>query len=164
MAQGWRDVNWLPYHRFELTSPLALQAAMDALRAHVEPVKWLRWRWPSSGNDERFEGDVGADRFNVRRIIGYRNSFLPEVQGAVTTTGRHTRVAIEMRLSTLVLIFIALWCTGVVAALIGTISANPRLIWLPLLMLAFLYAMTMGAFWFEASKQERVLRRIFQAG
>jgi hypothetical protein len=164
VAQGRRDVKWLPYHRFEIASPLSLQAAMDAMRAHVEPVKWFRWRWPSAHNDDRFEGEIGADSFHARRILGYRNSFAPEIRGTISATGRHARVTIEMKPSALVLAFLAVWTTGIVAGSVALIGADPSLVWLPLLMLAFAYLMTLGGFWFEATKQERVLRQIFQGG
>jgi hypothetical protein len=32
-----------------------------------------------------------------------------------------------------------------------------------LLMLVFVYGMTLGGFWYEANRQERTLREIFQA-
>lgn len=157
-------MNWLPYHLFEINSPLSLAGALDAIRARTEPVKWFRWRWPSSQNDDRFEGEVANNGFTVRRIIGYRNSFLPEITGAISAAGRGSRVVITMKPHALVIAFAAVWCTGVIAALVATFSYDPGFAWLPLLMLAFLYLMIMGGFWFEANKQEPVLRRIFQGG
>jgi hypothetical protein len=164
LEEGGCDVNWLPYHQFEINSPLPLASALDAIRARTEPVKWFRWRWPSSANDERFEGEVTSNGFTVRRIIGYRNSFLPEVSGAITAAGRGSHIVITMKPHALVIAFAAIWCAGAIAAAIAMLSYDPGFVWLPLAMLAFLYLMVMGGFWFEANKQEPVLRRIFQGG
>lgn len=147
----------LPFHRFEINSPLDRQAALAAMAAHTEDRKWFRWRWPNSANDDRFEGDVTIDGFNVCRIIGYRNSFLPVIEGQVHASGRGSRIAITMRPFVFVLVFCAVWMIVVAGMLFSDFWP------MALAMLAFLYAMTMGAFWFEAAKQERVLRHIFQA-
>jgi hypothetical protein len=132
----------LPYHSFEITSPHTPAEIKAKLAAHVEPERWFRWRWPSSSNDDKFEGDVRED------------SFLPVIDGAVTRAGRGSRIVVGMRPFVFVLAFIGVWIAAVSVTLF-----TPG--WpFGLVMLLFLYAMTMGAFWFEASKQERVLRRI----
>lgn len=165
LAEGSVDesgfaMKFLPYHRFEIESPLSRHAALEAIAAHAEPEKWFRWRWPSSGNDDRFEGEVRDDSFHLRRIIGYRNSFLPVIDGRVDTGVRGARITIAMRPFVIVFAFGGLWALGVLAFLISL----PDFWWAALLMLGFLYLMVMGGFWFEAAKQERTLRRIFQAG
>jgi hypothetical protein len=151
------DVKWLPFHRFEINSPLDRQAALAAMAAHTEERKWFRWRWPNSANDDRFEGDVTIDGFNVCRIIGYRNSFLPVVEGIVHSSGRGSRIEVRMRMFAFVYVFVAVWVIAVGSMLFTDFWP------FALGMLVFLYAMTMGAFWFEASKQEQTLRKIFQA-
>ncbi len=147
----------LPYHRFEIDSPLSTQDALAAMRAQTEPEKWFRWRWPSAANDDRFEGEVRDDGFHVRRIIGYRNSFLPVIDATVQTGARGSLITVTMRPFWFVLVFVAIWTVGAVAILFS--EAWPA----GLIMVAFLYLMTMGGFWFEASKQERTLRTIFRA-
>lgn len=159
-----RDVKWLPHHRFEITSPLKPADALAAMQAHTEPEKLLRWRMPSSANDSRFEGEVRGDGFHVRRIIGYRNSFLPVIDAAVNADGRGSRIVGTMRLFMVVYAFMAVWAIGAAAVAIdGSTAGDPIFLVVGVLMLAFLYLMTMGGFWFEASKQERTLRAIFQA-
>lgn len=150
-------MKWLiPFHTFEIASLLSATEAMQALAQHTEPEKVLRWRWPSSTSDDRFEGVVSADSFHVRRIIGYRNSFLPVVDGVITASGRRAMIVVRMRPFIFVFAFLAVWCVGV-----GTILFTTQ--WpIGIAMLAFVYIMTTGGFWFEAAKQERVLRRIFR--
>ena len=131
------------------------------MAAHTEPENWFRFSWPSSANDRRFEGEISADGFHVRRVIGYRNSFLPVIDATVRDAGRGSRVEVRMRPFYFVYAFAAIW---VLAVTIGFVTYG-QLIGLVFaaLMILFVYAMTMGGFWFEANKQERTLREIFQA-
>jgi hypothetical protein len=154
-------VKWLPHHRFEIVSPLDRQAALAAVTAHTEPENWFRFTWPNSANDKRFEGVVGADGFHVRRVIGYRNSFLPVIDGKVHAAGRGSRIDVSMRLFWFVYAFVGIW---VVAALTGFAASGGAVgLAFGAAMILFVYVMTMAGFWFEAGKQERTLREIFQA-
>ncbi len=107
--EGRGDVKWLPYHRFERTSPLKAQDALAAMSKHTEPVSWFRWSLPSSTNDDRYEGEVTANGFNVRRVMGYRNSFAPCVVGEVHSHGAVSRIVVTMRPHLFVIAFMAIW-------------------------------------------------------
>jgi hypothetical protein len=152
-------VRWLPYHRFEISSPLKRGDALAAMAAHVEPVKWFRFSWPSSANDKRFEGEVTADGFNLRRVLGYRNAFRPVLQGQVITAGAVSRIVVTMRPLIFVMLFGAFWMSIVASMML---AGGPGL-WIGLLMAVAFYGMAMGGFWFEATKQEQTLREIFRA-
>jgi hypothetical protein len=158
MGQSGRDVKLVPYHRFEITSPLKREDALAAMAKHVEPVSWFRFGWPNSANDKRFEGEVTIDGFNVRRVMGYRNSFMPVVRGEVQSAGAMSRIIVTMRPFIFVIVFCAIWCVAVITGL----TAGSQ-IWFAAVMLIFLYLMVMGGFWFEASKQEQALKEIFRA-
>lgn len=157
VAQGRRDVKWLPYHRFELTSPLRPAEAQAAMAAHIEPFKVFRITMPGSRNDARFEGEANANGFRVQRIIGYRNSFLPKVVGEISGDGRGSRIKIEMQPNPFVYLFAGLWVIVAVAAIIGQVYLVAPF------MLLMLWGMVMIGFWLEAPKQERVLQEIFKA-
>jgi hypothetical protein len=166
VGKSGSDVKFLPYHRFEFQSPFKQDAAIEAMAKHVEPMKWFRWRWPSSGNDERFEGEMTPDGFKGHRVIGYRNSFLPQLQIVVSSEARGSRVQVTMQLHPLIWIFVAVWAMAFIVIAPTLLIASPDVIATLLTFLAFaaVYAMTMGGFWFEANKQEATLRGIFQAG
>jgi hypothetical protein len=163
--EGRRDVKWIPHHQFEIQSPLSPQAALEALKAHVEPRAMFRVSlWPSSKNDYRFHGDVSAEGFRISRIIGYRNSFLPEVIGHFRRSGARSAIGVEMKLhSTVILLLIAIMIPFLF--MIGALLYEPEAVGLLSLTLlpALAYGMVLWGFWFEAEKQERVLRDIFQA-
>lgn len=161
---GGRDVKLLPYHRFEFASPHAREAALAGLQVHVEPVKLFRMRWPSAANDEKFEGQITQDNIRVRRVLGYNNSFAPESHIVVHPAARGSRVEVTMRPHPFVFVFIAVWCLGIsgVVMAAGREAIAAALVAL-LGVAAMVYVIVLAAFWYEASKQERTLRRIFGA-
>jgi hypothetical protein len=158
MGRGGRDVKLVPYHRFEITSPLKREEALAAVSSRLEERKWFRVRWPSSDNDERFDGSVTQNSFNITRIMGYRNSFAPVVDGEVHDAGRFSRIVITMKPHVLVPALLPMLAIVLVAGLVS--MGN---IWPGLAMMALIYVMVLGGFWFEANKLEQTLRKIFQA-
>ncbi|OQW57453.1 MAG: hypothetical protein A4S17_04395 [Proteobacteria bacterium HN_bin10] len=159
LGRGGRDVKWLPYHRFEIMSPLKREDAVAALAAHTEAPRWLRFDWPSNTNDKRFEGEVTANGFNLRRIMGYRNSFAPAVRGEIDSAGAMSRINITMQPSVFVLVFLAIWYLAV----FGMFTAAGGFLGVAFLFALAPYLMVMGGFWFEANKQEKTLREILRA-
>ncbi|MGD9982463.1 MAG: hypothetical protein AB7H66_03585 [Hyphomonadaceae bacterium] len=151
-------MNLLPYHRFEITSPMKRAEALAAIASRIEERKWLRWRWPSVENDERFDGAVTETSFSVTRIMGYRNSFAPVIEGEVHESGRFSRIVITMKRHIVVLLFLVVFAGMMLAGLVALERPLPGV-----LMLLLLYAIVLGAFWFEANKLEQTLRKIFQA-
>lgn len=150
----------LPYHDFEIVSPLGAQAARDAISAQVDSEKVFRIGWQNRDNVKYFEGTVGTDGFHLRRIISYRNSFLPVIDGTIQGGASGSRIAVKMRMFVFVYVFGAIWAG---AALVAIVNAGALGLAIGVGLLLFFYAMTMIGFWLEAGKQERKLRAIFQA-
>ncbi|MFN3464173.1 MAG: hypothetical protein ACK4X1_08850 [Terricaulis sp.] len=155
LGRGRRDVKLIPYHRFEIISALPQIEALQAIASRIEERKWFRITAMSAANDERFSGTVAGNKFSISRIMGYRNSFAPVIEGEISEGGRFSRIQITMRPSISVAIFLGFIC----------------LIFLPIFMVmapvvlvaVFVYAMVMLGFWVEANKIEQTLRRIFKA-
>lgn len=154
VGEGGGEVKLLPYHRFEIASPMTRETAMNVMRAHIEPVSLFRWRWPSSTNDKRFEGVMTADGFDVVRILGYQNSFVPTVRGVISG-GANARIRVTM-LPHMMMIVVLLAVAGFLAS---TSVGDPAT---GLFGAAVLYGVTWVGFWFEANKQEQALREIFR--
>jgi hypothetical protein len=72
----------IPYRRFTISSPLDPATARQRLARAVGPHSW-------SG----FEGELVGKEFTLRRIINYRNSFLPEVSGELMPSGAGTVIS-----------------------------------------------------------------------
>ena len=146
---------------FEIDSLLPACEIYAALDAVVEPPKWFRWR---STSGKKFYGEISNDNFKIWRIISYRNSFIPIIEGKITPTISGSSIAVTMRLHWFVALFMLFWLggvsTGVVTFLIavmrGKMEPFPTLL-IPLGMLVFGIAMTSGCFWWEVKKTKPAL-------
>lgn len=165
VGESGRDVKLLPYHAFEIRTMMRPEAARETLAAHTEEKRLFRLRWPSEHNDARFEGEVSAGGFNITRVIGYRNSFVPVVEGEIASDGAGSRIIVRMRPMTFVIVFLFAFAIFPLSLLPTAFSqgGTPTTTLFPLFFIGFAYALSMGGFWFEASKQERTLREIFKA-
>ena len=153
------DVKPLPFHEFEITSPLKRQDAVAALNAHLEPAQFFRVRWPNSANEKRFQGAADDNGFKIQRVLGYNNVFAPVSTGVVQGAGAGSQIVVKMQPHVGAL---ALFGGLLALGTFGMVLAGGEL-WMPLVLVAMLYVMVMFGFWFEAGKQERTLREIFRA-
>ena len=170
LGQGWRNVKLLPLHSFEIETNMRAAEAQRAIAAHtVVRKRLLQPPTPNPADEYRFEGEVSGSGFKIMRNPGYRNSFMPVISGEINSGGRGARIAIRMTLRPGVIFFLGLFGLVLLSFLTPLLSeplsleAVQIVSFFPLLMLGFMYALTMGAFWHEAAKQERALRDVFHA-
>jgi hypothetical protein len=155
----------LPYLRCELASSKTPSEVEEAMRAAVEPKQFLR----VGGATRPFEGVVGDRAFNVRRIIGYRNSFRPEIRGEISAAPDGSRIAITMSLHPVVLVFMIVWLGGVgVGCVAMLMHANRKggtavQVLGPAGLFAFGWLLSAGGFTFEARKAQALLAHTMQA-
>jgi hypothetical protein len=153
-----------PKDTFELDSPLTSGELYSAFDAAVEPPKWFRWR---SASGKKYQGEFTYTNFKFWRIINYRNSFLPIIEGQITPSTSGSRIAVTMRLHRLVSVFMLIWFSmvivGLVTFLIAVIKGKsepiPALL-IPMGMLIFGTVLTSGSFWWEAKKTKPFLIEI----
>ncbi|HYX72204.1 MAG TPA: hypothetical protein VE732_05495 [Nitrososphaera sp.] len=118
---------------------------------------------------EKFEGEVSETGFKISRIIRYRNSFLPIVQGQFTPSVKGMRIEVRMRLHMAVLIFSILWLSffgAVAVAFISQIISTGKFeggMFIPFGMLLFYYLLVTISFGVEANKASKLLWDIFEA-
>ena len=149
----------LPYRKIELYSPLPAEAVALALGNAVEPKRWLRF----GAGSRPFEGAVTQSSFDIRRIISYRNSFVPQIRGTIAPEGGGSRISITMQLHLAVAIFMTLWLSAVFLAVIASapavLSGRAELATalVPLGMFLFGSILTVASFSIEARKAERLL-------
>lgn len=164
VESGGRDVKLAPYHRFELRTMLRPADAAAALAAHTEREIPFRLTFSNKKNDRRFEGVVSDTEFQIRRVLGYRNSFAPVTRGQILSEGGSTLIRIEMRPTAFAMVFISMFALIFLSVgLFVTPTDGETMIWFALPMVAVMYAITMGGFWWEAVRQEQVLREFFRA-
>jgi len=114
------------------------------------------------------EGAVEPDlAFKLWRSIRYRNSFVPIAEGRIQPAGQGSRLVGRLRLNWFVAIFMALWCSGMLVAVIAVAASTrggravPRgLMIVPAGMALFGYLMVQAGFWGEAGRILRVLEQL----
>ncbi|MEO1093278.1 MAG: hypothetical protein AAFX01_00070 [Cyanobacteria bacterium J06638_28] len=159
-------MNLLPYDRFSVQTTRPLAAIINLLSEQVEAP---RLRWGFQRNGARYTGTIADTGFTIRRIIHYRNSFLPQIQGRFESLPQGTVVHITMQLHPLVLAFMLFWLVSWYGILILMVTSGvltgdiaPEMIWgfggAPIVLhLAFF-----AAFWLEARHSRRELTQILQ--
>jgi hypothetical protein len=151
-------MTFLPFETIVIETPLTKEETISNLTKSIEPEKTFRFFNKSDTKD--FEGQLRGNEFEIKRIISYRNSFLPIIKGRLQTIGTGTRVTVNMRLHVAVMVFMAVWFGFVglffVASLLGS-EDNSDTILFPLGMLFFGYALTMGGYLFESYRTKEIL-------
>jgi len=120
----------------------------------------------------RYEGKIEPNNFKISRVISYRNSFLPVIQGTVSSFLNQREIAISMSLNLFVKIFMGIWLTLTSLASIFTLyrfftgtdqdPSSPG-IFIPLQMVVFGYLLMLLAFKFESRKSKKELNDLLEA-
>jgi hypothetical protein len=155
----------LPYERLTIETTLSIEEAQQRLANVIEPKRTIRWLL--SPPTKPFEGTITGDRFEMRRVIGYRNSFLPQITGQIRQGYQGAAIDLTLQMHPLVLIFMALWLAAVGAAALLLVNTAPgsgsfqiySLITAGMVVFAVLLCTL--AFNFEASKAKALLNRLF---
>jgi hypothetical protein len=96
----------MPYERLSINTSLSVGEAEQVLPTRVSKRVM---RWFPRGN-EGFEGDAAGSKFDINRVIGYRNSFLPHLYGSFhSQEDGKTRVDITIKMPVVTEIFMGIW-------------------------------------------------------
>jgi len=93
--------------RFTINSLLNSELVRRKLLEVVEPPQRVTWGFRRA--DKPYEGEIRDYTFKIRRIINYRNSFLPVIKGRIYAEGMGSKIEIEMKLEPLVFLFMLFW-------------------------------------------------------
>ena len=159
MEKGGRNVTLLPLHRFEINSPLDRQAALAATGEHTEPHQWIRIGW-NEDKEDRFEGQLVERHFHIRRITRRRDDMNPVIQGEIDLGATGSVVKVQMRPTLNAIGFLAL--APVMSAIMLTSPSDTDVKVFAVLLPIAAYIFIVGPFWYNAAKQERLLRIIFR--
>ncbi len=152
--------KWLPYEHFVLITHLKGDEIVQKLQQHVEPKKWLRLPFKKPGKP--YEGSVHFGYFNITRIINYRNSFLPEIDGKIIEQFTVTEVHIKMQMNIFVILFMITWLgfTGVATILMAFVSSA---VIAPAFMFTFGWCLMLGGFKYESRISTKWLKDVLEA-
>lgn len=158
-------MKYLPFERITYTTDQTGKEVMEKLNEFVEPKKFGFGKKYS----KEYEGVVNPDSFEISRIINYRNSFLPQINGTIHPSNAGTQIDVTMRLNAFVIFFLIVWCSFAIMFFIGICAMSIRdhnvsiNSFIPLLMLLFVYILTMFGFKTESKKSKEYLRKSFEA-
>jgi len=155
-------MKYLPYERITYKTNLSEQEVLTRLSGFVEPKKFGLGRNPMKD----YEGFVNKNSFEISRVIKNRNSFLPQINGAIQENNYRTEIEVTMKLDVLVFVFLTFWCLiniGVFITIGLTEKKMSLEFFMPLLMLLFVYALTMVGFKSESKQSKEYLKRSFEA-
>lgn len=162
-------IFWLPYLKFTIDSNLSKREIISRLVDSVSEPRRNGQLWETRA--KKFEGNLSESGFTIKRIIRYRNSFLPMINGKFQAQKNGTRILITIQLHPLVLVFMLWWMSpligmslllllSLVASIItkGAIEIGILGIFLGLIgMLTFGYFLTLTGFSVEANKARQIL-------
>lgn len=158
-------MKYLPFERIVYRTNLSQEEIIKRLSDFVEPKKFSFIRNPIKD----YEGSVDAYSFDISRAITYRNSFLPQIYGSIQKNNNGTEIQVTMSLNGFVLLFTIVWCLiasfSFVFVLIKGIKDKAISVefFIPLIMLLFIYGLTMAGFKIESKKSKEYLRKAFEA-
>ncbi len=155
-------MKYLPYEHITYKTNLSEQEVLTRLSGFVEPKKFGLGR----NYIKEYEGSIDNNSFEISRVIQYRNSFLPDINGIIQKNNNGTEIQVIMRLNLFVLIFLLFWCSISTCVFIMITLTQKKMsveFFMPLLMLIFVYALTMVCFKIESKKSKEYLRRSFEA-
>lgn len=158
-------MKYLPFERIVYRTNLSQEEIIKRLSEFVEPKKFSFIRNPIKD----YEGSVDADSFDISRAITYRNSFLPQIYGSIQKINYGTEIQVTMSLNGFVLLFTIVWCliasvSFVIVLMKGIIDKAISVeFFIPLIMLLFIYGLTMAGFKIESKKSKEYLRKTFEA-
>ncbi len=167
-------MNILPYENLTYKTHLSKDEILKRVRNETEPKQWIRMTGVfSSGNHKAYEGVVNENSFKISRIIGYRNSFLPRIEGKIEENKESTLIHIKMRLHTFVIVFLAIWLSFMFVATLFLIPIfrqemeNQSIFNLasftPFLMILIISVVTVLAFHYEGNKSKKFFENLFEA-
>lgn len=147
----------------------------EVFTSPLPPAELLRRVAEAVGAERGFSGKVQASKFTISRVIDYRNSMLPRIDGYVTADpAGGSRLWLQHRLSVFTLVFGVIWLGGVGSVVLGlglallrgeiqvTADSNiwPSLI--PVGMLVFGLLLFTVPFWAEVRKSRPQLVALLQ--
>lgn len=163
------SMDLLPFEDYSLYTKLSNEEVMERIAAYVEPKQPFSLQYFLTVNTKPYEGGISSNGFRIKRIIPYTNTFLPVINGTVTTYFEETEIKIKMRMMIGVLVVISIWCIVAVlfAALIILSMIQSRSFHLsiltPIFMILVPYYISTSSFKRESDISKEFFERVFDA-
>jgi len=159
----------LPIEKLTFITELSKSKVIKELSSNIRPKQNFGLRNTTIETGKKFEGHIFGDNFKVTRIINYKNSFLPEINGKIIEKLNGTEIEVELKPTGFVMGFMILWFGGVsfgfIATLIGAIiGEGPIYVCIfPLFMLLMGFGILKFGFSTETEKSKKDIIEVLQA-
>ena len=165
-------MKFLPYERLKISTTLSREEVLKRLENAIEPKQFFRY---FGSGTKPYQGHVEGSQFEISRIIGYRNSFLPMIKGNVQREISGCSIYITMHPHIFIMVFMVLWLGGVggffvvfLSSIISLLSSGQGITDLsvlsaPAAMFILGYALFWGGFKFESIKSKNFFQELFEA-
>ena len=160
-------IRLFPYESLAIDSPLSVADALQRLQDAVCPERSFSQKLFGPVPLESYTGEITRQKFCIRRIISYRNSFLPEIVGEIVPVADGSIIYVKMRLKPAIIAFMTLWlggvglfCLAVLWVILFRREFSPPML-IPFGMFLFGYALVLGGFTFESRRSKSDLDEIF---
>lgn len=159
---------FLPWENFTITTTLNSEQVKERLSNIIEPPKMFRraslWGKPPA---KPYEGIISGNNFRINKIINYRNSFLPIIEGKIYPESFGCQLKIKMNLHMIVIVFLLFWMGNLLpiglllfAAMIAGNNIEPVMGVVPLGMCLFAYLLCLICFKLEAQNSKNFLENL----
>ncbi|MNY22072.1 hypothetical protein D3C86_1556590 [compost metagenome] len=163
----------LPFEKLVYQSALSKDELISHLQNEIEAEKSFGFGANRSSYSKPYIGKIYLNRFEIKKVVNYRNSFLPVIKGEIKDGINGAKIDVKMGLADFVKAFMILWlgavsfgCIGALYSLIFTDTVNSEagfFMFIPFAML--LFGLGMVSFGFKAESQRSIkdLEGILQA-
>jgi hypothetical protein len=165
--------KYLPFEELVYHSNLTKEELIKKIQNEIEAEKSFGFGANNFSYSKPYVGKIYNNRFEIKRAINYRNSFLPVIKGTIKDDLSGSKIDIKMNLTDIVKVFMIIWlggvflaCLGVTYTLIfnnGFTSEAAFFMFIPYFMLLFGVIMVVFGFKGESRKSVKDLEEILQA-
>jgi hypothetical protein len=154
----------MPFRKLQIDSAATPETITERIRAGIRGElslrEYLRQMWDfKEFAGPPFIGSVRGNSFRIRQKIRGRNSFIPMIRGQVAPHEGGSRINVTMFMHPFVFCFMIFW----IGALGWGIWKYPSEPFVPAIMILFGLGLSVGCFFWEAGKAERLLLAVLDA-
>lgn len=156
----------LPYATFTVETDATPPELVERLEASIERDKFFFRGWRS---DKPFVGIVDLCTFKIHRLISSLNSFQPIMHGTLEPRNGGTDVVVDMKLPAFAYCFSLCWAffwgSLFISGIFKVIREGEKdlmYVWIPAVMLAFMWILAHVCFWPEYFISKRKLLKVLR--